>query len=377
LKKEKMTTAKIFNITGAMLVAALALLAARSAAQTTPPKTQPLTIATMPLEASAGMSAQEAALLTSRLNSELVNDGTFRVVERAKVDALLQEMGLQQSGACDANECVVEVGKMLGVQLMVGGTVGRIGETYVIDTRMIAVSSGRIVRTTKDNYQGPIDGLLDVLQDVAKKLAGRQVAPRSATPIAPSRSRPVKPQPPKNDLNTDRIGRREWVQVTLGVGKNKPFASSYSYNDYFFGNYTDEFDGGESFSLRVTLPIYRNLRNTFNGRYFRVPYTETYTYYASYFDTTTKYSYSNKLNIFTITWNLVCQFDSRRQRLYFEAGSGIKLGDYDTTLTVLAGGGLQIHLTKFLSLDAEVIYMEIIGDPLSILHYSGGFGLRF
>ncbi len=140
------------------------------------------TVAVMPLEVS-GITDDEGKLLTSRLNSELVRVGAFRVVERARVDDLLREMGFQQSGACAKNECVAEVGKLLSVQYMVGGTVGRIGPTLVLDTRLIEVSSGRIIRTTSDNHQGPVEGLLEILQNVAIRLAGRQEQPPPSRPL--------------------------------------------------------------------------------------------------------------------------------------------------------------------------------------------------
>lgn len=133
-----------------------------------------VTLATMPLQAS-GLTAGEALLITSRLNSELVRLGMFRVVERARVDDLLKEMGFQQSGACDANECVAQVGRMLGVQYMVGGEVGRIGQSFALEVRMINVASGRVTQATSDIYQGPIEGLLEIMRNVALKLVGRKV----------------------------------------------------------------------------------------------------------------------------------------------------------------------------------------------------------
>ncbi|NUO79479.1 hypothetical protein HUU05_05335 [candidate division KSB1 bacterium] len=128
----------------------------------------------MPLQAK-GLVNDEALLLTSRLNSELVRLGVFRVVERARVDELLKEMGFQQSGACDEDKCVAQVGKLLGVQYIVGGEIGRIGQAYALEVRMINVSSGRVIRATSDTYHGPIEGMLEIMKNVALKLIGRKV----------------------------------------------------------------------------------------------------------------------------------------------------------------------------------------------------------
>lgn len=137
-------------------------------------KRNPITLATMPLQPK-GVVNDEALMLTSRLNSELVRLGVFRVVERARVDELLKEMGFQQSGACDEDKCVAQVGKLLGVQYMVGGEIGLVGEAYTLEVRLINVSSGQIIRATSDTYQGPIEGLLEIMKNVALKLNGRKV----------------------------------------------------------------------------------------------------------------------------------------------------------------------------------------------------------
>jgi len=91
-----------------------------------------------------GVSAQEAEILTERLRSVLVQDGRYQVVERSQMETILQEQGFQQSG-CTTNECLIQAGQILGVFQMIGGT-----------TR---------------NFNGPIDGLLNLMGEVGVELA--------------------------------------------------------------------------------------------------------------------------------------------------------------------------------------------------------------
>ena len=56
---------------------------------------------------------------------------------------ILKEQGFQQTG-CVSNECVVEIGALLGVQQMISGSIGRVGETYTIDIELISVQTGEI-----------------------------------------------------------------------------------------------------------------------------------------------------------------------------------------------------------------------------------------
>ena len=70
-----------------------------------------------------GISSNEAKILTDRFSSELVKTRAFIVRERAQMQEIFQEQGLQQTG-CTTSECLVEVGKILNVQKMVGGSIG-------------------------------------------------------------------------------------------------------------------------------------------------------------------------------------------------------------------------------------------------------------
>lgn len=127
-----------------------------------------------------GISDAAARTLTGRLRSTLVNTNAFHVLEREQMDAILNEQGFQQSG-CVSDECLVEIGRLVGVEQMVGGTIGKIGSTYTLDLRIIDVQSGRIIKTVSDDYRGDADGLLEVLEEAAVKIAGKGDEPASSS----------------------------------------------------------------------------------------------------------------------------------------------------------------------------------------------------
>ena len=93
-----------------------------------------------------GISQLEAKTLTDRFRSSLNKTGTVRMVERRMMEEVLQEQGFQQTG-CTSDECAVEVGQMLGVQNMVGGAIGKVGNTFTIDVRMISIETGETIST--------------------------------------------------------------------------------------------------------------------------------------------------------------------------------------------------------------------------------------
>lgn len=132
-------------------------------------------IAVLTLEG-RGISSQEADILTERMRSVLVQDGRYQVVERSQMDVILEEQGFQLSG-CVSNECLVQAGLILGVQQMVGGTVGLIGDSYALDIRLFDVESSRILMAVTRNYSGPVDGLLSEVGAVAREISGADPVP--------------------------------------------------------------------------------------------------------------------------------------------------------------------------------------------------------
>lgn len=128
-------------------------------------------VAVLTLDA-VGISKQDAIVLTNRLRSELVNTNKFNVLEREKMNEILNEQGFQQSG-CSTSECLVEVGRLLNVQTMIGGNIGKIGEVYSIDLRMIDVETGKILSAFTEDARGSIeDVLLYSIKNVVRKIAG-------------------------------------------------------------------------------------------------------------------------------------------------------------------------------------------------------------
>lgn len=144
------------------------------------------TAALLPLNAKQ-VNQDEADILTDALINELSKTGAFQMMERSQMDQILKEQGFQQSGACDAGQCAVEMGRLLGIKTMLTGSIGRLGDTYVLSTRMVDVKTGAILKSTSRNVKGSIsDCLEDLLPAVAKDLAKGEdkVAARPA-PVAP------------------------------------------------------------------------------------------------------------------------------------------------------------------------------------------------
>ena len=131
------------------------------------------TVAVIDFDAS-GISQLEATSLTNRFRTAVGDVGMMRLVERGMMEEVLTEQGFQQTG-CTSEECAVEVGQLLGVQNMIGGSIGRVGDTFTIDVRMISVQSGVSLVTKQKTYAGKVDGLIIEIEVLAYELYGATV----------------------------------------------------------------------------------------------------------------------------------------------------------------------------------------------------------
>jgi TolB-like protein len=124
-----------------------------------------------------------ASILSDRLRTELFKTGRITVLERSAMQDILKEQGFQQSGGCASDSCMVEVGQLLGVSHVVAGTIGKLGSMYMLDIRMVEVSSGKIVYSESVDCEGAIEKVVTVsIPLIAKKIA-RHVTDPSADSV--------------------------------------------------------------------------------------------------------------------------------------------------------------------------------------------------
>jgi TolB-like protein len=130
-------------------------------------------VAIMPLN-NFNITQDEAKALTIRLIDELQNLAAFEVLEREQMQEILKEQGFQHTGACDETSCLVEIGKLLAVEKIIGGFISKIGETYTVQARMIDLQTGKVEKIVSRDYKGGIDILMTLgMREVAAELCGK------------------------------------------------------------------------------------------------------------------------------------------------------------------------------------------------------------
>lgn len=171
-----------------------------------------------------GVPATEASILSDRLRSEMLATGAFRVLERSQMDKVLKEQAFEASGACESGQCAVQLGRLLSVDRLVVGSVGRIGSVYTLQVRLLDVETGEVLTTASEDRSGAIEGLLTKsIPAIAGRLAqvsekGRQgslVKPGSLTDLPGTSLATGSKSPPP--------GARRWIRwgafaSAIGVG---------------------------------------------------------------------------------------------------------------------------------------------------------------
>lgn len=202
----------MYCLIGKMLVASLATLGSFARAQM-----QQLPRVGVVDFASEIIPDAELRLLSDRLRIELFNTGRFIVIERQQMEAILQEQSFQQT-ECVATECIIEVGQLLGVEKMIAGTVGRVGEVYTTTLRMINVGSGALERTAVKDCRCSLEEVLTtMIAQAAADLAGPGIGGGGASlPLREGYGMLyISSTPPEAQIFLSGAPRNEFTPVTL------------------------------------------------------------------------------------------------------------------------------------------------------------------
>ena len=91
------------------------------------------------------------AILSEWFTTSIVKSGRFDVVERAMLQKLLSEQKLASTGIID-DTSASKLGRILGVKVIITGSVLRLGNSIEINSRVISVESGSIIAA--ENIRG-------------------------------------------------------------------------------------------------------------------------------------------------------------------------------------------------------------------------------
>jgi hypothetical protein len=109
-------------------------------------------------------------ILTAAVSETLKEKGNYQIIERQRLLLALEELNLGSSVLTDETSRL-EVGRILGAQLMVFGGYQQVGGQFRVDLRMIEVQSGAVIRTGEKTVTATeLSGWLQAAEDAAQGL---------------------------------------------------------------------------------------------------------------------------------------------------------------------------------------------------------------
>lgn len=121
--------------------------------------------------------------LAEMLMTDLANQPDITVVERERLDQVLQEHALSGSGITDPEQAV-EVGRMLKLDLMIMGTLTLVEESMRLDAQVLGVETGEIIGGVRAETPDT-DGVFEMLDQLSAMLVDKIRDMRYGDPNTP------------------------------------------------------------------------------------------------------------------------------------------------------------------------------------------------
>ena len=118
----------------------------------------------------SNISAGDMKLIISLISSHLFQADQFTVIDVAQRDTILEEIKFSLSG-CSDESCQIEIGKLLSAEFIIVGSIGKVGNKYVLSMRLLEVSTSKTMNTA-DGVFDNIDLLVEGLEPLVFSLAG-------------------------------------------------------------------------------------------------------------------------------------------------------------------------------------------------------------
>ncbi|MCK5598409.1 hypothetical protein KAI78_02195 [bacterium] len=194
--------------------------------------------------------------ISDYFRTQLVNRGKYLIVSRESMEDILKEQQYQISG-CTSQECLVQMGKVLGVRSMFVGTLGKVGSIFLLNIKLISVETGEIIEATSAEAASE-EALLEKIRHMADELSGIETAPAFMTS-------PITAAPKKATTgDVPKFKGHNFLIFTYGIGGGSMRLNFSNTNDEILkshlgitGTFSDPFDNIEWRHLKadISLPL--------------------------------------------------------------------------------------------------------------------------
>jgi hypothetical protein len=166
-----------------------------------------------------GVNDQILKFCYQKLETNLIESNRFIVIAKDKRDEILKEWEWQGSGACD-EECVVQIGDMLGAKYLMVGDILGFGELYQINIKIVDITKGSVVEKVTKEIQGGLPELLDGMTESSREITRRIASGSAPQQVMQQTGLPAAVQKTYGsvDISTDPKGANIFIDgVEVGV----------------------------------------------------------------------------------------------------------------------------------------------------------------
>lgn len=132
-------------------------------------------IAVLPFE-QKGLNEKDAGQIVSDLLlNELSSKGWYTVIERQSIQKILDEQKLGLSGIID-DKTAAALGKALGVEALILGSVSKLGNTLIVNCRMVNTTSMQVMKVSTIKT-GSLDSIANKINELSSGFEPDAVIP--------------------------------------------------------------------------------------------------------------------------------------------------------------------------------------------------------
>lgn len=121
-----------------------------------------------------GVSENEMKTVISLLSSSLFQMGSFTVIDVGQRENILKEIEFS-AGGCSDDSCMLEIGMLLSAEMIVTGSLSRIGSRYILSSKLLDTETGKTLGTA-DGIYNDLDMMVDDLFDIGSRLTKHLLA---------------------------------------------------------------------------------------------------------------------------------------------------------------------------------------------------------
>jgi hypothetical protein len=117
-----------------------------------------------------GASAELATTLSQVVAEQAGKTPGFEAISQSEISTLLNVEKQKQLLGCADESCLAEIGGALGAKLVLNGTLGKLGDSYVLSLQLLDTHKGKIQSRESRTVSGSLEALVAAAKDLTYRV---------------------------------------------------------------------------------------------------------------------------------------------------------------------------------------------------------------